>query len=105
MQLFKWKSSRVKKLLGIHIDYKLKFDTHVETICKKSYRKFNALPRITDCTEVPKKPILMNTSFKAQFIYCPVIWMFHSLSLNCKINRLHERCFRIIYNGKRSNLE
>ena len=30
---------------------------------------------------------------KAQFNYCPVIWMFHSHSLNNKINRLQERSF------------
>ena len=29
--------------------------------------------------------------------------MFHSRSLNNKINRLHERCLRIIYNDKHSN--
>ena len=29
------KCSKVKKLLDIHIDYKLKFDNHVETIYKK----------------------------------------------------------------------
>ena len=27
------KCSKVKKLLGVHVDYKLKFDIHVETIC------------------------------------------------------------------------
>ena len=31
--------------------------------------------------------------------------MFHSRSLNNKINRLHERCLRIIYNDKHSNVE
>ena len=29
------KFSKVKSLLGVHNDYKLKFDSHVETICKK----------------------------------------------------------------------
>ena len=43
--------------------------------------------------------------FKAQFNDCPVIWMFHSCSLNDKINRLQERCLRIIYNDKRSSFE
>ena len=28
------KCSKVKTLLGIRIDYKLKFDIHVDTICK-----------------------------------------------------------------------
>ena len=31
--------------------------------------------------------------------------MFHSRSLNKKINQLHERCLRIIYNDKRSSFE
>ena len=44
----------------------------------------------------------MNAFFKAQFNYCPIIWMFHSRSLNTKINRLHKRCLRIICNDKYS---
>ena len=31
--------------------------------------------------------------------------MFYNRSLNNKINRLHERCLRIIYIGKHSNFE
>ena len=51
--------------------------------------------------ELPKKRILM----KAQFNYCPAIWMFHSRTINNRINTLHERCLRIIYNDKLSNFE
>ena len=40
------KISKVKKLLGKHIGYNLKFDTHVETICKKSPRKLSAYSRV-----------------------------------------------------------
>ena len=99
------KCSKVKKLLGIQIDYKLKFDVHAETICKKAHRKLSALSRITSYMELPKRRILMNAFFKAQFNYCPIIWMFHSHCLNNKINRLHERCLRMIYNDKISNFE
>ena len=41
--------------------------------------------------------------FNSQFNYCPLIWMCHSCENNNKINRLHERCLRIIYNDKRSS--
>ena len=44
----------------------------------------------------------MNAFFNFQFNYCPVIWMFHSRALNSKINRLHERCLRIVCNNKTS---
>ena len=55
--------------------------------------------------ELPKRRILFNAFFKSRFNYCPIIWMFHSRSLNNRINRLHGRCFRIIYNDKISNFE
>ena len=55
--------------------------------------------------ELPKRRILMNAFFKPQFNYCPAVWMFHNRLLNNKINRLHERCLRIIYNDKHSNFE
>ena len=47
----------------------------------------------------------MNAFFKSQFSYCPLIWMCHSRIINKKINRLHERCLRIIYCDKQSSFE
>ena len=44
---------KVKKLIEIHIDYKLKFDTHVHSICKKSHKNLCVLSRITDFMEIP----------------------------------------------------
>ena len=54
---------------------------------------------------IAKKSILMNTFFKSQFSYCPLVWMCHSRANNSKINRLHERCLRIIYSDKQSSFE
>ena len=42
----------------------------------------------------------MNSFFKSQFSYCLLVWMCHSRTINNKINQLHERCLRVIYNGK-----
>ena len=36
-----------EKLLGIKIDTKLKFEEHVERMCKKANQKINAVPRIS----------------------------------------------------------
>ena len=47
----------------------------------------------------------MNAFFKSQFSYCPLVWMCHSRANNSKINRLHERCLRIIYSDKKSSFE
>ena len=100
---FTIKSSKAKKLIGINIDNKLKFDIHVESIYQKANRKHNAFGKITNSMELPKRRILMNAFFKSQFNYCPTIWMFHNRSLNNKINRLHERCLKIIYNHNYRN--
>ena len=99
------KCSKSKKLLGIVLDNKLKFDKDVENICQKASKRLNALARTTNYVELPKRRILMNAFFKAQCNYCPAVWMFRNRSLNKKINRLHERCLRIIYNDKHSNFE
>ena len=55
--------------------------------------------------ELGKRRILINAFLNSQFNYCPVIWMCHSRALNNKINRLHERCLRIIYNHKTSTFK
>ena len=90
---------------GINFDKNLKFDIHVESICHKANRKLNALGRIVNYMELPKNCSFTYGFFKSHFNYCPNIWMFHSCTLNNKVNRLHERCLRIIYNNKISNFE
>ena len=45
----------------------------------------------------------MNSFFRSQFNYCPLIWICNNRTNNRKINRLHERCLRIIYNDKQSS--
>ena len=98
-------NSQSKKLLGVTFDNKLKFEKHINTICQKANRKLNALARITPYMELTKQHILMIAFFDSQFNYCPLIWTFHSRNLNNKINRLHERCLRVIYNDKTSSFE
>ena len=55
--------------------------------------------------DLNKKRLAVNAFFMAQFNYCQLIWMCHNRTYNNKINRLHERCLRLIYNDKRSSFE
>ena len=96
-------SSKTEVLLGITIDHELKFDDHVNRLCKKASLKLNALARIAPFMNVSKKRIIMKSFIESQFGYCPLIWMFHSRGLNNKINRIHERALRITYNDKSSS--
>ena len=44
-----------------------------------------------------KRRMVMKAFIKSQFNHCPLIWMFHSKTLNIKINRLHVRALRTVY--------
>ena len=83
----------------------LNFNEHLSDIISKASHKVNALSRVVPYMSLSKKKILMNSFFNSQFSYCPLIWMFHSRIMNNKINRLHERCMRLIYGDKTSSFE
>ena len=88
-----------------NVTIKIRFDKHVENLCERASRKLNSLAKLVNYKDLPKTHIFMNAFFTSEFYYRPVIWMFHSRSLNNKINKLHERCLKIIYNDKKSNFD
>ena len=94
-----------EKLLGITIDSKLNFKEHLEGIIKKASRKVNVLSRITPCMNFTEPKLLMNSFFTSQFNYCPLVWMCHNRTINNKINRLHEKYLRIVYNDNKSSFQ
>ena len=99
------KNSQYEKLLGVTIDTKLSFKTHIQKICGKANAKLKALGRIVPFMNLEKRKILMNAFFNAQVSYCPLTWMFHCRKLNNKINRLDEKCLPIVYNDNTSSHE
>ena len=94
-------NSTHEKLLGVIIDSKLSFNTHIDHICKKSSLKLNALSRITTHLDFKKKKLLIKSFFMFQFNYRQLIWMCHNRTKNNKINRLHERYLHLLYNNKK----
>ena len=91
-------SSKEAKLLGILLDSKLKFDSHITSLCKEAGQKLSALARINHYLTQDQKLLLLNSVLKSQFSYCPLIWMFISRYLNNALNSIHERALRLIYN-------
>ena len=90
-------SEKSVKLLGVTIDNKLNFNEHVTNLIKKGNQKLHAIARISKYLCENKLKLVVRTFIESQFNYCPLIWMFHSRTLNTKINYLHERALRIIY--------
>ena len=97
VQDFKIFNSNCEKLLGINIDNTLSFDNHVAELCRKASQKLHALSRISHFMSIQQRQIIMKSFMHSQFGYCPLIWMFHSRKLNNRINKIHERSLRIVY--------
>ena len=55
--------------------------------------------------DLPKRKILMKAFITPQFSYCPLIWMFHSRTLNNRINNIRERALRLTYKDNQSSFK
>ena len=96
-------SSPSEKLLGITLDSELKFEEHINKICNIVNKKLNALHRIGNHMSLDKRKMLLRAFIESQF--SSLIWMFHSRTLNNKINRLHEKALRIVYGDYKSKFD
>ena len=68
-------------------------------------RKICALARVTPYMNIRKKLVPVNAFIKSQFSYRIFVWMCHGCASTSKINRLDERCLRIMYFDKVSSYE
>ena len=96
-------SSSTEKLLGIQIDSELTFDMHISSLSNKVGNKINVLSRLVNYMSFDKRRMVMKAFIESQFNYYPLIWTFHSRTLNNKINRLHERTLRLVYSDYNSS--
>ena len=98
-------NSTEAKLLGVTFDSALKFDAHVSKRCKKANQKLHALLRVSMYMNYEKRRIIMKSFITSQFGYRPLVWMFHSRGSNDRINKIHERVLRSVYNDFSSTFE
>ena len=99
-----WESKQ-QKLLGALIDRDLKFDKYVLSQCKKACKKLTALIRISKFVSFAKRRNIIKTFIESQFDYCPHVWMFCGRQTNARINHMHERALRAVYNDEVSPFE
>ena len=99
-----WESYQ-EKLLGVTIDKDLKFKNHLLDVCKRASAKVTALARLVKIVPFEKKRLLMKSFIESQFSYCPLLWMFCSRKMNRKINHIHERGLRMVYEDYTSSFK
>ena len=91
------KTSLSVKLLGVHIDNKLNFNLHITKICRSAANQLHALIRLWMFLNFEEKKTLINSYFYSSFNYCPLVWMFSSAKSLNKVESLHKRALRFLY--------
>ena len=61
-------------------------------------RQLNAFARISKFLKVKTKKLICRSFIMSNFDYCPVIWHFCGRQNNTKIEKIHNRALKIVYN-------
>ena len=93
------------KLLGVTIDFKLNFNSHISNICKKASKQLNCLKRIGKYLTRLGKLTVYHSFILSNFNYCPLTWHFCSETNTNKVERIQERALRFIYDDHSSSYE
>ena len=95
------------ELLGLTIDNRLSFHSHISSICKKAAKQLNALKRLGSFLNFTQRKVLAQSFVLANFNYCPTIWHFCSAKDQHKTEKVQERRTtmqgRILYVGAKTD--
>ena len=73
---FEITTEKVVNLLGIDLDFKLNFNKHIGTLCKKAAGQLNAICRMGKHVGENEKKVLIQSFVQANFNYCPPSMVF-----------------------------
>ena len=59
-------TSKEEKLLGILLDSKINFESHISSLCRKTGKKINALSRLKNYFTSDQRNLLLNSVIKSQ---------------------------------------
>ena len=93
------------KPLGVELDYKLKFDTQVCPMCKKTAKQPNALKRIGHLLDQSSRLTIFRAYIMSNLTYCPLAWHFCFKNNLSKLEGTQERALRFAYRDYKSNYE
>ena len=97
-------STSVKEyeLLVITIDKALNFKKHIGNLCRTAQYKLHILRRIRKYLTLDKAKLLSNAFIDSQFNYAPLIWMFCHKGTYLKMQKIHHKSLKVIYQSDAS---
>ena len=85
-----------QKILGVMVQENLKWNAHINHVCKKLNMKLNLLKRISPFLTHDMKKLFYNSYILSQFDYCCILWAKGSSSSLMKLCKVQKRVARLI---------
>ena len=76
------------KLLGTNLEGRLNFNFNVNTLLRKSSKKYHRLAKAFNYMNKRRQPILMNAFVKSPFSDFPLLWKFHDEIMNKRNDKI-----------------
>ena len=92
------KEQETVRLLGVTVDNKLSFNDHLEEKLTKANSKLLTLRRNKSYFSFHQLKIVLSSFINSQLSYSPLVWMFHTREFEKRINNVHKKALRILYN-------
>ena len=83
-------------LLGITIDNKPCWDSHINNVCKTVSRRVFLLSKLRYIVDIDTRKLFFNAYIKPHIDYAPVVWDGCNDVLKKRLNSLHRRAVKLI---------
>ena len=84
-------------VLRLTVENKLSFEKHIAKLYQTAPYKLHALRRMRRFLTLGKARVLGNSLVDSQFSYAPLIWMFWKKTIYFKMQKIHHKTLRVIY--------
>ena len=84
------------KVLGVHIDENLTWDKHIDVVAKKVSSGISAIRKLKEFVNQDTLVSVYNALLRPHFEYCSVVWDTLGIGLSDRLQRLQNRCARVI---------
>ena len=85
-----------------NLKHYLKIYEHIDNLCRTANYKLHALRRIRKYLSLEKAKLLCNAFINSQFNYAPLVWMFCRKKQYLKIQKIHHKALKVVYNSNKN---
>ena len=93
------------KLLGVQIDEKLNFISHISELCTRASQKVGVLVRLSNLIPCNAELSLYKSSILPHLTYCHPVWHFCNASDRRKLEQIQERALRAVYKTRSASYQ